>query len=188
MRESPDQDVDMADGQDSPINWWQSPPPSKSSPIPSPLTLTPNTRHLSIDNTASARIPTPIYGHFQSLDVMDTDDHDFTRPRKSYLNLPARPRAVRLPTAIEEDECMEPFEQGESAQPQQNTPFFETTSISKTTTRRSSFMDKLKSWAHRDGLGSEKRSGKAVLSMGFRADCQKCQNKVPGHYNHIIRE
>lgn len=30
-------------------------------------------------------------------------------------------------------------------------------------------------------------SRKVTFSMGFRADCEKCQQKVPGHYSHIIR-
>ncbi|GKZ20136.1 hypothetical protein AbraCBS73388_005362 [Aspergillus brasiliensis] len=28
---------------------------------------------------------------------------------------------------------------------------------------------------------------KAALSMGYRADCDKCRRRVPGHYSHIIR-
>ncbi|RHZ67902.1 uncharacterized protein CDV56_104591 [Aspergillus thermomutatus] len=28
---------------------------------------------------------------------------------------------------------------------------------------------------------------KVSISMGFRADCDKCLRKVPGHYSHIIR-
>lgn len=28
---------------------------------------------------------------------------------------------------------------------------------------------------------------KAKLSMGYRADCEKCRARVPGHYNHVIR-
>ncbi|EAW11821.1 uncharacterized protein ACLA_005770 [Aspergillus clavatus NRRL 1] len=31
------------------------------------------------------------------------------------------------------------------------------------------------------------RKKKVTLSMGFRADCDKCLHKVPGHYSHIIR-
>lgn len=27
---------------------------------------------------------------------------------------------------------------------------------------------------------------KAKLVMGFRADCEKCQKRVPGHYSHIV--
>lgn len=28
---------------------------------------------------------------------------------------------------------------------------------------------------------------KVTFCMGFRADCEKCQQKIPGHYSHIIR-
>ncbi|KAK6811120.1 hypothetical protein RU639_012953 [Aspergillus parasiticus] len=28
---------------------------------------------------------------------------------------------------------------------------------------------------------------KITISMGYRADCEKCRCKVPGHYSHIIR-
>ncbi|RAK87892.1 hypothetical protein BO79DRAFT_288199 [Aspergillus costaricaensis CBS 115574] len=28
---------------------------------------------------------------------------------------------------------------------------------------------------------------KAAISMGYRADCDKCRRRVPGHYSHIIR-
>lgn len=28
---------------------------------------------------------------------------------------------------------------------------------------------------------------KISFSMGYRADCEKCQMKVPGHYSHIVR-
>lgn len=31
------------------------------------------------------------------------------------------------------------------------------------------------------------RKGKTMLSMGYRADCDKCRRKVPGHYSHLIR-
>lgn len=31
-------------------------------------------------------------------------------------------------------------------------------------------------------------SRKMGFSMGYRADCEKCRLKVPGHYSHIIRD
>lgn len=34
----------------------------------------------------------------------------------------------------------------------------------------------------------EKHGRNARLHMGFRADCEKCQQRVPGHYSHIIWE
>ena len=38
---------------------------------------------------------------------------------------------------------------------------------------------------HQDQSASAPR--KVTFCMGFRADCEKCQHKVPGHYSHIIR-
>ena len=35
--------------------------------------------------------------------------------------------------------------------------------------------------------GKDRAEGKPVLSMGYRADCEKCRAKVPGHYSHVIR-
>jgi hypothetical protein len=32
-----------------------------------------------------------------------------------------------------------------------------------------------------------RRKGKIGFAMGYRADCEKCQMKVPGHYSHIVR-
>lgn len=37
------------------------------------------------------------------------------------------------------------------------------------------------------GAAAPSTKGKLTLSMGYRADCEKCQMKVPGHYNHFIR-
>lgn len=31
------------------------------------------------------------------------------------------------------------------------------------------------------------RREKMSFSMGYRADCEKCQMRVPGHYSHIVR-
>ncbi|KAI9827859.1 MAG: hypothetical protein M1832_004348 [Thelocarpon impressellum] len=35
--------------------------------------------------------------------------------------------------------------------------------------------------------GKDRLEGKPVLSMGYRADCEKCRARVPGHYSHVIR-
>ena len=38
------------------------------------------------------------------------------------------------------------------------------------------------------GEGTASSKGrKTTLSMGYRADCEKCRTRVPGHYNHVIR-
>ena len=36
-------------------------------------------------------------------------------------------------------------------------------------------------------LFSPSPTKKVSFSMGYRSDCDKCRNKVPGHYSHIIR-
>ena len=55
-----------------------------------------------------------------------------------------------------------------------------------------------------DGLGIQGRDGsirderrgavvgwegkeKVSLSMGYRADCEKCRSRVPGHWSHVVR-
>ena len=37
------------------------------------------------------------------------------------------------------------------------------------------------------GGGGGGECGKVVFSMGFRADCDKCRERVPGHYSHVLR-
>lgn len=44
-----------------------------------------------------------------------------------------------------------------------------------------------KPWAKNERNMTLQNSGKLMLSMGFRADCDKCRTRVPGHYNHVIR-
>lgn len=60
--------------------------------------------------------------------------------------------------------------------------------------------DMPKSWMNAPGLtmsrnrmrsdaisGGAGETGKVVFSMGFRADCGKCRERVPGHYSHVLR-
>ncbi len=41
-------------------------------------------------------------------------------------------------------------------------------------------------WKRKDTVGGGK-VGKTVLVMGYRADCEKCRTRVPGHWSHFIR-
>lgn len=36
-------------------------------------------------------------------------------------------------------------------------------------------------------LSPSRPTKKVSFSMGYRADCDKCRNKIPGHYSHIVR-
>lgn len=40
-------------------------------------------------------------------------------------------------------------------------------------------------WKKEEARGSG--FGKTTFSMGYRADCEKCRMKVPGHYSHVLR-
>ncbi|KAL4990482.1 hypothetical protein BDW68DRAFT_154310 [Aspergillus falconensis] len=37
-------------------------------------------------------------------------------------------------------------------------------------------------------VSSIKPAKKLVFSMGYRADCDRCRNRVPGHYSHILQD
>jgi len=42
-------------------------------------------------------------------------------------------------------------------------------------------------WTPTDGNSSPGRLRTARLHMGFLSGCEKCIQKVPGHYSHILR-
>ncbi len=182
--------MDMADSQPStsPAPWNKA-ARAVTSPKQLPYALLPlpvnrNTQ----DSVNGGRIPTPIYGYFRSIDTgMDMDDPDISYDptislskqeldQKSYL------RRRRLPTPISEDEAME-----------------------SSTMMTGDMLDRLdmatdiyepqpplqrqeKNHTMLMGQGSPGfKGGKMTLSMGFKADCEKCRMRVPGHYNHVIR-
>jgi hypothetical protein len=37
-----------------------------------------------------------------------------------------------------------------------------------------------------DGMQNAPK-GKVSIAMGFRADCEKCKARVPGHWSHVVR-
>ena len=118
------------------------------------------------------RLPTPIYGHFQqSVDTpMEGMSQDLQTPSPSESEYEQMMRARRLPTPISEDEAMEVFEH-----PSETIPDIPVSQLRKP----ARFAPPL-------SYQSTKRS-KPMFSMGFRADCEMCRDRVPGHYNHIFR-
>lgn len=167
----------------------------------------------SQDTALGGRIPTPRWGYFHSIDTsIDMCDvpGDMSTPASAHpyihavdpsqsptmtksqgllinppttatisLSQPQREtdhnlfvRRRRLPSPISEDENMVSL-----------------TEVSEEVLDRQDV-------ATRDGSGHPKRdkswvtkpkTGRITLSMGFRADCEKCRTRVPGHYNHVIR-
>ncbi|KAL8801979.1 MAG: hypothetical protein Q9182_004108 [Xanthomendoza sp. 2 TL-2023] len=166
-----DMDMDCSEPAQSPRPW-----PSVESTQPSPCTISPQTLFYNPQEVNhGGRIATPIYGHFTQTEksmAMDTTDHTLPTQQEVAHDLFLRRR--RLPTPISEDEAMDApdgmggmlgrLEMDSKAPPQ----------ISFKTN---------KMW----GSGTTPSKGKMSISMGYRADCDKCRMKVPGHYNHWIR-
>lgn len=180
------------------------------------LILDPSER-ASQDMALGGRIPTPRWGHFHSVntnvDVFDTPGDIQTpsalhstqnagsqtpgiRASQKFQTTPLCTNSVnsqsqaetdhglflrrrRLPSPISEDENMiSPTEITQEVEildlrdPHQD--FSYQSKTSKTLTPNERHM-------------ASPNTGKMMLSMGFRADCEKCRTRVPGHYNHIIR-
>ena len=150
---------------------WQSPQQqdlhtTMISPKASPFSvLSPRTSKTDSSNNGSGgRLPTPIYGHFQqSVDTsMDEAPQQPQTPSPQDSEYERHMRARRLPTPISEDEAMDVFDGSTEG----------TTNLSLPRVRQPPTLAK---------------RGKPMFSMGFRADCEMCRNRVPGHYNHIFR-
>ncbi|RJE18926.1 hypothetical protein PHISCL_08744 [Aspergillus sclerotialis] len=103
----------------------------------------------------------------------------------------------RLPSPISEDESSftkstkASFDDAEMAysSPQPvSPPSYELHRVSAPTPLNRSpsmvYPERMRQQNHRSGSPPTK---KVSFSMGYRADCDKCRNKIPGHYSHIIR-
>lgn len=143
----------------------------------------------SQDGNNGGRIPTPRWGHFHSIDTsIDmyegtvTAAHAPTGSSQFEVNHSLFLRRRRLPSPISEDENM--VSQTEMTEGTMERPDMRTISTNG-----------VPSW---DPFGRGKndiaspaspgpKTGRAMLSMGYRADCEKCRTRVPGHYNHFIQ-
>ena len=160
------------------------------SPNASPRTLLPQqVDSIGLEDSANTgRLPTPIYGHFQQplqppqMNMLPSAATDITPPRsekdveyEQYL------RGRRLPSPISEDEAMD-FPPAPKNSPLETSAPFETCMPEpqprglRTPARIAQPL-----------TGQSPPRGKIMFSMGFRADCEMCRNRVPGHSNHIFR-
>ena len=184
--EAMDPDMDMADSQPSmsPAPWNKIASPKHHAFVLLPL---PGSRNAQ-DSVNGGRIPTPIYGHFRAIDTtMDVDAPEiaggpaFSQSGQE-LDHESHLRRRRLPTPISEDEAMEspPVTAGDMLNRfEMAIDFYEP---------QPSLERKRKTHTIGAGQGDPvPRGAKMTLSMGYRADCEKCRMKVPGHYNHVIR-
>jgi hypothetical protein len=135
----------------------------------------------------SGRIPTPIHSSFAPYIRAEKatlhHDPDFADDE---ARVDRFRRGRRLPSPISEGETspsiiveglgeMQMDIEGTTLELEKNTP----TKKGHTRSKHS-----LRSWTSIGELGGT--GTKRTFSMGYRHDCEKCRNKVPGHFNHII--
>lgn len=135
------------------------------------------------------RIPTPRWGHFHSIDTgIDVyggtvaATHAPTCSSQVEVEHSLYLRRRRLPSPISEDENM--VSQTAMTEGTMERPDMRMISVNGDP-----------SW-YLFGRGKNDivspaspgpKTGRAMLSMGYRADCEKCRTRVPGHYNHVIQ-
>ena len=160
-------DVDSCQLAES-LNPWR----SVESAQPSPCTIAPKTiAYNPQEFNHGGRIPTPIYGHFQAMDKnMEIEMADSTPQTQQEIAHDQFLRRRRLPSPISEDEAM-------------HTP----DGMGEMLDRLDMSDDKSRPPKANKTWGGNHSKRKTALSMGYRADCEKCRLKVPGHYNHLIQ-
>lgn len=135
--------------------------------------------HTDPSNKYAGRIPTPITGHFSS------------HVRTSNRGLPIEEATSRLkydrrlPSPISEDESCHKLQ----------TVFMADTQMDiETQTPRGDGLKKygsskigVRNLGHvSTGMGDGFGGNAKKLSMGYKSDCEKCQQRVPGHYMHLV--
>ncbi|KAL8872322.1 MAG: hypothetical protein Q9174_002029 [Haloplaca sp. 1 TL-2023] len=168
---------------DSDVDMDTSDPPQPQSSIescqPSPCTITtPQTIFYNPQEVNNGgRIPTPIYGHFnraeRRTDMVEPTENSQQAQQELAHDLFLRRR--RLPSPISEDEAMDT--------PEGMGGMMGKLDMGTRNSREGIPFKTNKMW----GGGSPVQKGKMTISMGFRADCEKCRMRVPGHYNHWVR-
>jgi len=132
--------------------------------------------------TITGRIPTPIHSQFSASIRSDK---------------PSRPRFSAIDESIE-DTCRRnrrlpsPISEGE-ASPAASTLSFGEMSMDvdldkETPTKKGHSRSKhsIRQWGGYSDNGPATPGLKRNFTIGYRADCEKCRNRVPGHNAHII--
>jgi hypothetical protein len=152
-----------------------------------PILLSPGCFHDDTSTTISGRVPTPIHSsfapHVRAERTFRYSDPDFADD-EAIVNKFRRGRD--LPSPISEGEASPSFiTDGLSDMQMESMEEIERNTPTKRGHSRSKHS--LRNW---DGFGGQANSygpgTKKTFSMGYRADCEKCRNKVPGHFSHII--
>lgn len=171
----------------SPRSWETTPPSqttsylsSSSVPVHNAFQTSPPTQTHN-----GGRIPTPIYGHFVSIETaMETDTAESSQSQQA-IDHDLFMRKRRLPSPISEDESIDSPTAVAGGMLRKLDMGHEGNTLAASTGTSTTPPRTKPCPASRSDNGIEKK-GKIMLSMGYRADCEKCKNKVPGHYSHFI--
>jgi len=150
--------------------------------------LSPGSFHNEPPMSITGRIPTPIHSSFAPfIRAEKASIHHDTDFADDEAMVDRFRRGRRLPSPISEGE-MSPsvivdglgdmqMEVDTTSQPEKETPAKKGHTRSK---------HSLRNWHGFGGDLSVNTGAKRSFSMGYRADCEKCRMKVPGHFSHII--
>jgi hypothetical protein len=166
---------------------------SQPSPIPHQLI----NQSLSI---SGGRTATPIYGHFRYSTCTNTN-RDELMTKSPGMNSEEEIswwQKRSLPSPISEDEdmmsnCFDNINNAEATFRSPTTPVekhqpssqHDVHIVSKSTLITNDSLTV--NHGENSTSTSTQRKGRVGLAMGYRADCEKCHLKIPGHYSHIIR-
>lgn len=188
---SPSPFLDGPDNRYSPQSTQMSDAFSEDFEMTDSVHLSPGPFHSESSSSISGRIPTPIHSSFAP----------FIRAEKSTLNhdldftddealVDRFRRGRRLPSPISEGETSPSVIVAGFGEMQMEVDHASSQELERETpTKKGHTRSKhsLRAWT---GLGGETGSPsggmKRSFSMGYRADCEKCRLKVPGHFSHII--
>jgi hypothetical protein len=149
--------------------------------------LSPGLFHNDTSTSISGRIPTPIHSsfapHIRAEKSFRYSDPDFADDEAMVDRFR---RGRNLPSPISEGETS-PSIITDGLSDMQMEAMEDIERDTPTRKGHSRSKHSLRNWA---GFGGELNGNgagmKRTFTMGYRADCEKCQNKVPGHFSHII--
>ena len=191
-----DGDMEMADSQprefSSPRPWQRQRSNDMLAPPNLPYLLDTHRRQ------GPERLPTPIYGHFNDSDV--NMDMSGASARSSTLlsplireeDEPSWWRDYRPPSPVDTfGEVMTPVSQEGEMMGSLNVNTAGSNDLSRNKIPFPEFSNHGYSTfdGQRERFGAESGAPQSRrLTMGFRADCEKCIRRIPGHYSHIVYE
>lgn len=151
-------------------------------------------------NISGGRTATPIYGHFTHSTRTDTTGNDSMLSPSMITEEEINWWQKRsLPSPISEDEDMAAGWlddlNGQEALPPPVIPLRphqvatqpQPRSVPEPVLAATDDSQAANSGDNSRASPAAQRKGRVGLAMGYRADCEKCRLKVPGHYSHIIR-